>query len=105
MRNPTLVEITTSFRLAPSALPSICSDWPPVYPSAVLKWLTPASNVLPIIWSARSASTFEISANGPWPWPNVIAPKAKRETISPELPSREYCIPVVSPTTMILFVA
>jgi sugar phosphate isomerase/epimerase len=32
------------------------------------------------------------AANGPFQLPNVIAPKASRETIKPVLPKREYCI-------------
>jgi hypothetical protein len=53
---PTLVEMTTSLRRPRSASPSMVSDWPPAYASAVSKKLTPA---------ASERSTSALASSGP----------------------------------------
>src|SRR5215469_14298127 len=52
----------------------------------------PASSALPTSSLARSwLPTLEMGLNRPSELPNVIAPRAKRDTINPVSPSRLYC--------------
>ncbi len=57
-RIPTLVVMTTSSRREPSARPRNSSDFPPPYPSAVSKWLIPASKAASTTAWVASASSF-----------------------------------------------
>src|SRR5262249_32937733 len=51
-------------------------------------------------WWACSRSTLDTAARAPSAEPKVMAPKARRETISPEFPSRAYCIQGLLPNRL-----
>src|SRR5207302_11162308 len=93
-RKAVFVEITASFLRFPRTLASISSDCPLAYMSATSKKLMPASSARLTIASASCWPVFQTALRGsePEPEPKVMTPKAKRETMSPELPKRTYCI-------------
>jgi hypothetical protein len=82
----TLVARRTSSRLPDSASPTISSDSPVEYTSAVSMRLTPASRHMSIWRRAPARSVFPTLAKLPRP-PNVIVPRVRAETNNPELPS------------------
>src|SRR5215813_3000596 len=84
--------MTTSLRRVPKALAIISSDCPPAYMSAVSKKLTPASRARPMIAFASCCPIFHTAPKSSVPEPNVITPRARRETTRPLFPRRLYCM-------------
>src|SRR5262245_17642526 len=85
----TLVATRTSSRRPRSTSPTISSDRPAEYTSAVSIRLTPASRHMSTWRRASSTSVDPTFANGPVP-PNVIVPIVSTEILRPELPSARY---------------
>src|SRR4051812_19769598 len=81
----TLVARTTSSRRSFSALPTISSDSPAEYTSALSTKLIPAS-------SARWMMRIESSWSGLPQAPNIIVPRQSGETWTPVRPSGRYSI-------------
>src|SRR5690242_15376177 len=96
IRPKTFEAITTSLRRGPSARASIVSDSPAAYTLAVSKKLIPESSDTPTMASTSGCG------NPPITWkieplpPKVMAPKQRRDTKTPVLPSCWYCtIPIL----------
>src|SRR5215468_3889911 len=85
----TLVATRTRSRRPRSTSPTISSDRPAEYTSAVSIRLTPASRHMSTWRRASSTSVDPTFANGPVP-PNVIVPIVSTEILRPELPSARY---------------
>ena len=90
MRPRTLVANATSCRRPGRALPTIVSDSPEEYTSAVSIKLMPPSSARPTIASADVSSSPPIACQI-WPLPpNVMAPRQSSETNTPVSESARY---------------
>src|SRR5262245_11545472 len=85
----TLVATSTWSRRPRSTSPTISSDWPVEYTSAVSIRLTPASRHMSTWRRASCTSVDPTFANAPVP-ANVIVPMVSTEIFRPELPSVRY---------------
>src|SRR3954451_23924304 len=81
----TLVASTTLSRLPFSALPTISSDSPREYTSAVSMKLIPASSAA---WMMRTDSSWSVLPQSP----NIIAPRQSGLTLTPVDPSSRSCM-------------
>src|SRR5713226_1782015 len=86
--SPTFVAITRSFLRPARAVPTILSDLPSEYTSAVSKKVIPRSRALAMIFLPSAAVTIHPDSS-----PKDMQPRQTLETLSPVFPSPTYSTP------------
>src|SRR6185312_3656253 len=105
VRPNAFVAITRSFLITPrffSDRPSVSSDCPSEYTSAVSIKFTPESIDALISASASVCPCAPIFPQTPFPDPNVIVPRQIVDTCKPVFPRSLYCIPNTSKLSCLL---